>query len=108
MNALSLIMMVISCLIKYGPTLWKLGKQVYEVVEQIIADWKAKHPEAAPEEVKAVADAVFDSKLVELSTEAGRRVPAPATRTQLRRDVWTTRAENYKKIKSGVIGMRPH
>jgi len=104
MNQFSLLLKIVSCLVQYGPPLWKLGVEVYKIVDQIIDKFKRENPAATPVEVKALADTTFDVKVVEVARKAAMRVPAPVTVTQLRRDVWSTRPENYRKV---VLGRKP-
>lgn len=104
MGWLSIALQVIGMIWKYGPTLWNLGVKIYEVVDKIINEFKSKNPQATPVEIKTLADSTFDEELVKATTDARMVVPAPVTRTQLRRDVWGTRKENNKKV---VLGRKP-
>lgn len=107
MQWLSIALKVISALITYGPKLWDLGVKAYHIVEMVVGQFKRSNPTADSEEVKELADKQFEEVLVRVAEESNIAVPAPKTITQLRRDVWATRPENAKKVRTGRNGRKP-
>jgi len=106
MGWISIAITVVGYIIKYGPKLWKLGLAAYEMVEEMKREWRKTHPKKPEKEIKEMADNSFDELIVRESARRMSSVPAPVTRTQLRRDVWSSKKENTEKVRRGKTAGR--
>lgn len=101
MNWIKIAMFAVGMIIKYGPTLWKLGKQIYDDIEQ-----KKMVDSTMSSEQKAI---MFNRTAERAYIGQSRETPDRKTLNMFREDVWKAKnpGKTGKPLKDVRLNVLP-